>query len=63
MHAAREMYGKSYFALGLAEKQAIDQMVLNQISGNYHTLTPEWFQPPPANQKAGFQPIGPDKAT
>ncbi len=43
MLASREMYGKSYFSLGEAEKRALDQTVLNSISANYFALVPEWF--------------------
>jgi hypothetical protein len=55
MNAAREMYGKSYFSLGVAEKQALDQIVLNSIGGNYQSLTPDWFGAPTQGPK-GFQP-------
>jgi hypothetical protein len=53
--ASREMYGKSYFSLGVSEKQALDQIVLNSIGGNYQSLTPEWFGAPTQGQ-TGFQP-------
>ncbi len=53
--ASREMYGKSYFSLGVAEKAALDQTVLSSISGNYHVLVPEWFGDVNPSQK-GFQP-------
>jgi hypothetical protein len=52
--AAREMYGKSYFSLGVAEKQAVDQQVLNQIGGNFQSLTPEWFGPQTEGPTVGF---------
>lgn len=55
MTASREMYGKSYFSLGVAEKQAVDQMVLNSIGGNFQSLTPEWFGSQPQGQ-TGFHP-------
>lgn len=55
MTAAHEMYGKSYFSLGVAEKQALDQIVLNSIGGNYQSLTPEWFGAP-TQGPTGFQP-------
>jgi hypothetical protein len=55
MVASREVYGKSYFALGAAEKQALDQMVFVSIVGNYHALTPEWFGSQKPAQ-TGFQP-------
>jgi hypothetical protein len=54
MTASREMYGKSYFALGAMEKQTLDQAVLNSIVGNFHALVPGWFgAPTPA--PTGFQ--------
>lgn len=46
MTASREIYERSCFSLGQAEKQAIDQAVLNSISGNYSVLTPEWLGTP-----------------
>lgn len=55
MSASREMYGKSYFSLGAGEKAALDQTVLNSISGNYYTLIPEWFGDANPVQK-GFRP-------
>ena len=46
--ASREMYGKSYYALGVGEKAAVDQAVNSQIFGNLATITPALFvQPTP----------------
>jgi hypothetical protein len=53
--AAREMYGKSYFSLGMTEKQSLDQLVLSQIVGNFQSLTPEWFGGQTEGQPVGFQ--------
>lgn len=53
--AAREMYGRSYFSLGVAEKQSLDQQVLSQIGGNFQSLTPEWFGGQTEGQPVGFQ--------
>jgi hypothetical protein len=53
--AAREMFGKSYFALGLAEKAAVDQAVINLVGGNYQVLTREWLAGQP-NNPVGFVP-------
>ena len=62
MIASREMYAKSYFALGAAEKQALDQMVLSSILGNFQSLTPEWFGSQTQAQ-TGFQaPAPPQQA-
>jgi hypothetical protein len=43
MTASREMFGKSYFSLGVAEKQAVDQIVLNTIGAIQNSITPEWL--------------------
>src|SRR6185437_805643 len=44
MNAAREMYGKSYFALGLGEKAAVDQAVFGTVANTYQSLTPEFLR-------------------
>jgi hypothetical protein len=54
LNAAREMYGKSYFSLGVAEKQSLDQQVLSQIGGNFQSLTPEWFGGQTGGPTVGF---------
>ena len=56
MTAAREMYGKSYFSLGVTEKAAVDQLVWTQISGNLSAITPQIFAKQiPGQKSAGFQ--------
>ena len=35
------MFGKSYSALGVGEKIAVDQAVLNLVGANYQAITPE----------------------
>jgi hypothetical protein len=52
--AAREMFGKSYFSLGLSEKTAVDQAVLGMVAGNYQNLTPESLSQT-TQQPAGFR--------
>jgi hypothetical protein len=52
--AAREMFGKSYFALGAPEKAALDQAVVTGVLGNYQVLTPEFLVGPKSPQQAGF---------
>ena len=52
--AAREMFGKSYFALGVAEKVAVDQAVLGNVAANYHALTPQALASQEAPRDAGF---------
>ena len=54
MTAAREMFGKSYFSLGVPEKVAVDQAVLGFVSSNYQVLTPEFLASQQAQGAAGF---------
>ncbi len=55
MTAAREMFGRSYFALGAGEKSAVDQAVLAMIAGNYQGLTPELLAAQTTQQPMGFR--------
>ena len=55
MTASREMYAKSYFSLGVAEKQAVDQTVLGSIGAILSQITPEWLGVADPKQR-GFQP-------
>lgn len=56
MTAAREMYGKSYFSLGVTEKAPVDQAVWTQISGNLSAITPQIFAKLiPGHKSAGFE--------
>jgi hypothetical protein len=55
MTAAREMYGKSYFSLGVGEKAAVDQAVFGMVAANYQSLTPESLLSQPTQQPMGFQ--------
>jgi hypothetical protein len=52
--AAREMFGKSYFALGVQEKTTVDQAVIGNVQSTYHALTPEL----PLLAQLAKQPIG-----
>ena len=54
MTAAHEMFGKSYFALGLGEKTSVDHTVLQMLTANYHWVTAEM----PAAPKAPPGPVG-----
>lgn len=56
--AAREMFQRGYFALGVAEKAAVDQAVLATIAGNYVGVTKEWLAGPQLNP-VGF--VHPEK--
>jgi hypothetical protein len=55
MQAAREMYGKSYFSLGVVEKADLDQLVFGAIAANYQAVTPEKLRTQTVQQPAGFQ--------
>lgn len=55
---SREMFGRSYYSLGAQEKTAVDQTVLNQVAGNFHVLTPEFFAQP-ATPPVGFGTVHP----
>ena len=52
--AAREMFGKSYFSLGLAEKIAVDQAVLGLAAANYQSLTAESLAAQGSRSPVGF---------
>lgn len=52
--AAREMFGKSYFALGTGEKTAVDQAVFGMISGNYRDITAQFLAGQETPQPVGF---------
>lgn len=58
MQVSREMFGKSYFALGLAEKTAVDQTAFAHVASNYNALTPEFYGQPD-RQPAGFGTVHP----
>jgi hypothetical protein len=53
--AAREMFGKSYFSLGVSEKVTVDQTVLNMVAANYQNLTPELLASQKAQEAMGFR--------
>jgi hypothetical protein len=55
MTAAREMFGKSYFALGAGEKTAVDQAVIGMVAANYQWLTPESLAAQSTQQPMGFR--------
>jgi len=52
--AAREMFGRGYFSLGMAEKAAVDQAVLGAVGGNYTGVTKEWLAGQQTQQPVGF---------
>lgn len=53
--AARDMFGKSYFALGVNEKIAVDQAVLGMVASNYQSTTPESLASHKDQQPMGFR--------
>lgn len=53
---AREMFAKSYYALGQGEKAVVDQTVFQTVAGYYASITPEMLKSQTAQAKAGFQP-------
>ena len=55
MQASREMYGRSYFSLGVGEKAALDQLVLASVAANYQNVTPETLAIQATTKPAGFQ--------
>ena len=55
MTAARDMFSKSYFSLGVGEKAAVDQALFGMISGNFQMITPEHLAAHKAQQPLGFQ--------
>jgi hypothetical protein len=63
MQAGREMYGKSYFALGVQEKASVDQAVYAQVAAHFQAITPESLKQQTATQPAGFQVQSPKTTT
>jgi hypothetical protein len=56
MTAAREMYGKSYFSLGVSEKAVVDQTVTAFVATNYQSvMTPEGLRSQTTVQPVGFR--------
>jgi hypothetical protein len=54
MTAAREMFSKSYFSLGVGEKAAVDQALFGMISGNFQMITPQHLAAHKDHQPVGF---------
>jgi hypothetical protein len=54
MTAAHEMFGKSYFSLGIPEKIAVDNAVNGIIAGNFQAITPAFLAAQQAPQPVGF---------
>ncbi|PYX81378.1 MAG: hypothetical protein DMG70_19830 [Acidobacteria bacterium] len=54
MKAARELYGRSYFALGVGERLALEQVVAATLGAIYSEITPVLLRPQ-TKRIAGFQ--------
>ena len=67
LSVSREMFGKSWFSLGIGEKAAVEQAAFGLVSSGCQILTPQYlaslkpgastqtpvgFQPPPAPTQA-----------
>jgi len=60
MQASREMFGKSYFSLGVDEKIAVNAAVGETVRGNYQGMTADFLvrQDPAAKNQAPKQSVG-----
>ncbi len=59
LQASREIFGKEYTQLGVAEKRVLDSPVPGQIGSNMLMLTPDILEKslrPAAGRPVGFQP-------
>ena len=52
---AREMYGKSYFALGVHEKGLVDDAAGRMVASRYTELTPDYLGRSGSSGSMGFQ--------
>jgi hypothetical protein len=52
--ASREMFARSYFSLGAAEKIAVDQAVFGHVAANYNAINPEFLAGQAERQPMGF---------
>jgi hypothetical protein len=55
MKAARELFGRSYFALGLGERAALDHMLAVTVGATYLQITPALLRPE-LMRVTGFRP-------
>jgi hypothetical protein len=61
--ASREMYRKSYFSLGVAEKATLDGAVWQTVYSNFQNINPDLLKPQTDQKPVGFQaPPTPEKA-
>ena len=63
LSVAREMFGKSYFSLGIQEKAAVDNAAFGMVAGNYQYLTSQNLTTPAVPSPVGFQMSSPTPPT
>jgi hypothetical protein len=63
MTASREMYGKSYFSLGVAEKTTLDGVVWQNVSANLQGITPDLIKNQTDQKPVGFHVQTPQEKT
>jgi len=54
MKASHELYGRSYFSLGVGERVALDHMLAAMVGATYSDITPALLRPQP-RRIAGFR--------
>jgi len=55
LQASREMFGKSYFSLGMGERAILDQAVFAMLAANFQSVTPENLATQATAKPVGFQ--------
>jgi hypothetical protein len=55
MKAARELFGRSYFALGYGERVALDHIMAATVGATYLEITPALLRPE-LRRVTGFRP-------
>ena len=61
MTASREMYGKGYFSLGVAEKSTLDNAVWQTVHSNFQNITPDLLKTQTDQKPVGFHPDSGDE--
>lgn len=54
LSVSREMFGRGYYALGVGEKQAVEQAVFGALAANYQQITAAFLEGQQAQQPMGF---------
>lgn len=55
LQTARELFGRGYLSLSVAERAAVDQIVQANVGSAYQAITPEWLAAQQARPAMGFQ--------